>query len=56
LARRSLGAGGCSVRITEDVRKFAAEQQISESEALKVGMEQKAKEFVQKGADVYAKA
>ncbi len=46
----------CSMKITEDVRKFAAEQGISEDEALKKGMEEKSKEFVQKGAEVYAKA
>jgi phosphomethylpyrimidine synthase len=44
------------VKITEDVRKYAAEQGIAESEALKSGMEEKAKEFVEKGAEVYAKA
>jgi phosphomethylpyrimidine synthase len=44
------------MRITEDVRKFAAQQQISEDEALQVGLEQKAKEFADKGAEVYAKA
>lgn len=35
----------CSMKITEDVRKFAAEQNVSEDEALKTGMEQKAREF-----------
>jgi phosphomethylpyrimidine synthase len=45
----------CSMKITEDVRKFAAEQELSEDEALRAGMEQKAKEFVEKGAEVYAK-
>jgi phosphomethylpyrimidine synthase len=43
----------CSMRITEDVRKFAAEQKISEQEALQIGLEQKAKEFVEKGSEVY---
>jgi phosphomethylpyrimidine synthase len=52
---RSLGAGGCSMKITEDVRKYAAEQGIAEEEALKRGMEEKSKEFVEKGAEVYAK-
>jgi phosphomethylpyrimidine synthase len=46
----------CSMKITEDVRKYAAEQAISEEEALKKGMEEKSKEFVEKGAQVYAKA
>ncbi len=44
------------MKITEDVRKFAAQQQISKEEALQVGLKQKAKEFVDKDADVYAKA
>ena len=46
----------CSMKITEDVRKFAAEQGVTEEEALKKGMEEKAKEFVEKGAEVYTKA
>ena len=45
----------CSMKITEDVRKYAAEQGIAEEEALKKGMEAKSKEFVEKGAEVYAK-
>jgi phosphomethylpyrimidine synthase len=46
----------CSMKITEDVRKFAAEQNLSGEQALQLGMEQKATEFVEKGADIYAKA
>ena len=46
----------CSMKITEDVRKYAAEQGIAEEEALKKGMEAKSKEFVEKGAEVYTKA
>jgi phosphomethylpyrimidine synthase len=45
----------CSMRITEDVRKFAAEQKLSESEALKVGMKHKAREFAEAGAEIYSK-
>ena len=44
------------VNITEDVGKFAAEQKISEEQALQVGLEQKAKEFAEKGAEVYTTA
>jgi phosphomethylpyrimidine synthase len=33
------------MKITEDVRKFAAEQKLSETEALKIGMEQKPQEL-----------
>jgi phosphomethylpyrimidine synthase len=45
----------CSMKITEDVRKYAAEQGISENEALEKGLKEKSKEFVEKGAEVYAK-
>jgi phosphomethylpyrimidine synthase len=45
----------CSMKITEDVRKFAAEQKLSEDQVLQAGLLQKAKEFVEQGAEVYAK-
>ena len=45
----------CSMKITEDARKYAAEQGLSEDEALHAGMEQKSKEFAERGAEVYAK-
>jgi len=45
----------CSMKITDDVRKYAAEQGLAEEEALKQGLATKAKEFVEKGAEVYAK-
>jgi len=35
--------------------KFAVEENICDEEALQVGLEQKAKEFKQSGAEVYAK-
>ncbi len=43
----------CSMKITEDVRRYAAEQGIAEAEALRQGLETKSKEFVQQGAEVY---
>ena len=46
----------CSMKITEDVRQYAAEQGLAEQEALQKGMADKAKEFVEKGAEVYSKA
>ena len=46
----------CSMKITEDVRKYAAQQGMDEAEALKHGMAEKSKEFVDKGAEVYSKA
>lgn len=44
------------MKISEDVRQYAAEQGIAEEEALQRGMEEKSKEFVESGAEVYAKA
>ena len=44
------------MKITEAVRQYAAKHGIAEEEALKEGMEAKAREFVEKGAEVYAKA
>ena len=41
------------MKITENVRKFAAEQKISDAGAFQVGLKQKAKEFAARGADVY---
>ncbi len=49
------GPNFCSMKITEDVRKYAAEQGIGEEEALQKGMEAKSREFVEKGAEVYTK-
>ncbi len=46
----------CAMKITEDVRQYAAQQGLKEDEALKKGMEEKAKEFVEHGAEVYSKA
>jgi hypothetical protein len=56
-ARRvNLPGWGKSSNITEDVRKYAAEQGLAEEEALQRGMEEKSKEFVQSGAEVYQPA
>lgn len=49
-------AHSCSMKITEDVHKSAAEPGIAEKEALKRVMEAKSKSFVEKGADLFAKA
>ncbi|MBL0355216.1 MAG: phosphomethylpyrimidine synthase ThiC [Dechloromonas sp.] len=45
----------CSMKITQDVREYAAAQGIAEAEALAKGMEEKAVEFVKAGAEVYRK-
>jgi phosphomethylpyrimidine synthase len=46
----------CSMKISEDVRKYAAAQNLSDEEALKKGMEEKSAEFVKQGAEVYTTA
>ncbi len=45
----------CSMKITEDVRKYAAEHGLTNDEAIESGMQEKRKEFVESGAEVYAK-
>jgi len=45
----------CSMKISQDVRDYAAEKGISEEAALKKGMEEKSIEFVKKGSEVYHK-
>ncbi|WP_018880936.1 MULTISPECIES: phosphomethylpyrimidine synthase ThiC [unclassified Thioalkalivibrio] len=47
------GPNFCSMKITQDVRDYAAAQGISEDEALKKGLQEKAVEFVEKGAKIY---
>jgi phosphomethylpyrimidine synthase len=44
------------VKITEDVRKYAAEHGMSEEDALQSGMEQKSREFHEAGSAVYTGA
>jgi len=46
----------CSMKITQDVRDYAAKLGIDENAALAKGMEAKAVEFVKKGAEIYSKA
>ncbi|AZG07312.1 phosphomethylpyrimidine synthase ThiC [Pigmentiphaga sp. H8] len=43
----------CSMKITQDVREYAEQQGVSEVEALDKGMQEKAVEFVKKGAEIY---
>ena len=50
------GPNFCSMKITEDVRKYAAEKGYTEDEALQEGMREKSAEFTEQGAEVYSKA
>jgi phosphomethylpyrimidine synthase len=44
------------MKITQDVREYAATHGLKEEEALTRGMAEKSREFVEKGAEVYSKA
>jgi phosphomethylpyrimidine synthase len=43
----------CSMKITQDVRDYAAQKGIEEQAALAIGMEEKAEEFKKGGAKIY---
>jgi phosphomethylpyrimidine synthase len=43
----------CSMKITQEVRAYAADVGVSEAEAVVVGMREKAVEFVRNGGEVY---
>ena len=43
------------MRITEDVRKYAAEQGIREEAAIEERLKQKATEFTKSGAEIYVR-
>ncbi len=45
----------CSMKITKDVREYAKGLGVGEEKALKLGMEQKSREFIEKGAEIYQK-
>jgi phosphomethylpyrimidine synthase len=46
----------CSMKITQDVRDYAAAQGVSADEALAQGMREKATEFARRGGEIYRKA
>ncbi|HNU98385.1 MAG: phosphomethylpyrimidine synthase ThiC [Verrucomicrobia bacterium] len=43
----------CAMKISEDVRRSAAEQDVTERQAIQSDMDRKAREFVDKGAELY---
>ncbi len=43
----------CSMKITQDVREYAARKQIDEELALEAGLKEKAAEFMSSGAELY---
>jgi phosphomethylpyrimidine synthase len=43
----------CSMKITQDVREYAAKHGLSDKEAVGKGLEEKAKEFAESGGEIY---
>ena len=43
----------CSMKITQDIRDYAREQGLSEIDAVQKGLDSKAREFVDKGKEIY---
>jgi phosphomethylpyrimidine synthase len=43
----------CSMKITQDVRDYAAQKQLDEQKALEAGMKEKSEEFKKTGAEIY---
>ena len=46
----------CSMKITQDVRDYAATIGVEEIDAIKKGLKQKSEEFDKKGKEIYQKA
>jgi phosphomethylpyrimidine synthase len=45
----------CSMKITQDVRDYAANQGINPEEALEQGLRRKSREFIESGSEIYKK-
>jgi len=50
------GPNFCSMKITQDVRDYAAKQGITEDEALAKGMKEKSVQFVKTGSEIYSES
>ena len=44
----------CSMKISEEVREYAAKEGLTDEEAIEKGMEEKAQEFAEKGSEIYS--
>ncbi len=45
----------CAMKITQDVREYAAKKGVEERKALEAGMEEKSEEFRKSGSEIYQK-
>ena len=46
----------CSMKITQDVRDYAAQKELDEASAVEAGMQEMSEQFKQAGAEIYVKA
>ena len=42
------------MKISEEVREYAAKEGLTDEEAIEKGMEEKAQEFAEKGSEIYS--
>lgn len=47
------GPSFCSMKITQDVREYAAQQKIDEDQAIQRGLQEKSEEFRKAGSEIY---
>ena len=45
----------CSMKITDDIRQYAAEHGVAVEEAATLGMEEKKEEFRERGSELYVR-
>jgi phosphomethylpyrimidine synthase len=45
----------CSMKITQEVREYAAQKELDEQSAIEAGLREKAEEFRKGGAEIYVK-
>jgi phosphomethylpyrimidine synthase len=46
----------CSMKITQEVRDYAAQKELDEKTAIEAGLQEKSQQFVQLGSEIYTKA
>jgi phosphomethylpyrimidine synthase len=46
----------CSMKITQEVREYAAQKELDEKAAIDAGLQEKSQQFVQLGSEIYTKA
>jgi phosphomethylpyrimidine synthase len=47
------GPSFCSMKITQDVRDYAAQKKIEEDQAIQIGLQEKSEEFRKAGSEIY---